>query len=79
MKLDDLPKLEDSVYFTHEGRRLLWAMGVLEPDPLRVEAEKWLADHKGCKTPATRLVREALGPPVPDAWVRIAKEVRGVK
>jgi hypothetical protein len=75
----ELPKIQDSMHFTPEGRRLLWAMGVLEPDPLRVEAEQWLAEHEGSKTPATRLVREALGPPVPEEWIQIAREMRGVK
>lgn len=71
--------LHDSMHFTPEGRRLLAALGAIEPDPLRVQAEQWLTTHKGCQTPATRRVREALGPPVPADWIRSAQIARGAK
>jgi hypothetical protein len=71
--------IADSMHFTPEGRRLLWSLQLLEPDPLRVAAEVWLSEHEGCKTPATRRVRAALGPPVPAEWLAIAAAMRGVK
>jgi hypothetical protein len=71
--------LQDSAHFTPEGRRLLVALGAIDVDPLRVEAERWLARRTGRVTDADRAVRKALGVPVPDEWVEWAAEVRGVK
>jgi hypothetical protein len=69
-------RLADSCEFTESGRRLLVALGVVEPDPLRVAAELWLKTHTGCKTPATRRVREALGAPWPQEWLDAAERMR---
>lgn len=66
----------DSRHFTPHGRKLLVALGVLDPDPLRVQAEEWLAGHTGCASPATRYVRAALGNPVPQQWVDQAEAMR---
>lgn len=71
--------LADSVHFTPEGRHLLVSIGAIDRDPLRVEAERWLVEHEGCQTPATRAVRACLGPPPPERWLEIASEMRGVK
>jgi hypothetical protein len=67
------------MHFTPSGRRLLVALGIVERDPLRVAAEEWLAGHKGPMTEAVREVRKALGHPVPEIWLRVAREIRGVK
>lgn len=69
-------RLLDSRHFTPHGRGLLAALGVLDPDPLRVEADEWLAGHTGPATPATRHVRAALGEPVPQQWLDVAEAVR---
>jgi len=71
--------LQDSMHFTPEGRRLLVRLGAIDRDPLRVEAERWLASHSGPATEATRAVRAALGPKTPIDWLRSAYEFRGVK
>jgi hypothetical protein len=68
--------LPDTAAYTETGRRLLVALGVVERDPLRVQAERWLAEHTGCKTPATRRVREALGDPWPDEFLEAAEKFK---
>lgn len=65
--------LPDSASFTEGGRRLLVALGVVNPDPLRVEAERWLLSHAGPRTEAVSAVRRALGPPWPAEWVEAAR------
>jgi hypothetical protein len=69
-------RLNDSASFTPQGRRLLVALGIVTPDPLRVQAEQWLAGHRGPMTEAVREVRKALGPPIPDAWLAAAEKMR---
>jgi hypothetical protein len=71
--------LPDSYHYTPSGRRLLATLGVVEPDPLRCEAERWLDEHEGCVTPATRHVRAALGVPWPADWLAASRAFRNVK
>lgn len=72
-------RLNDSMHFTPQGRRLLVSLGVVERDPLRVAAEEWLTEHTGPMTEAVRETRRALGPPVPTKWLEVARAVRSVK
>ena len=72
-------RLLDSYRYTPEGRRLLAYLGVVERDPLRCEAERWLDGHEGCVTPATRHVRAALGGPWPEDWLVASRAFRNVK
>lgn len=67
--------LKDSAHFTPAGRRLLAFLGAIRPDPLRVEAERWLLSHKGPQTSATRRVRDELGV-TPADWLEAAERMR---
>ena len=67
--------LPDSAHYSDHGRALLIYLGAIEPDPLRVEAERWLRSAER-KTPATVAVRHALGPDVPEDWLRSAALAR---
>lgn len=70
-------KLHDSVEFTESGRRLLVSLGVVEEDPLRVEAERWLLSRPfGPMTIAADRVRLALGAPWPDEYIEAAGRMR---
>jgi hypothetical protein len=64
--------LPDSCLYTPGGRRLLISLGYVTEDPLRVEAEQWLRDHDGPRTPATEAVRAAIGPDWPAEWLEEA-------
>ena len=67
--------LKDSAHFTPEGRRLLVSIGAIDPDPLRVEAERWLLSHEGPMTEAYLAVRAALGV-TPQDWLDAAERMR---
>jgi hypothetical protein len=69
-------KLPDSCHYTPAGRRLLVTLGVVTPDPLRVEAEAWLLGHEGPMTEAVLAVRKALGPRTPPEWIAAADAFR---
>lgn len=70
-------QLPDSAAFTPEGRRLLVSLGVVERDPLRVAAERWLQERPpGPTTEAVAAVRAALGPPWPAEWLEAAERMR---
>jgi hypothetical protein len=66
----------DSAYHTDGGCRLLVFLGYVEPDELRVGAEAWLLARTGPATPASRRVREALGPPWPEELLAEAMRFR---
>lgn len=72
-------KLRDSCSFTPEGRRLLASLGVVDPDPLVVEAERWLLEHEAeCEdSPPATAVRDALGiEPWPAEFLEAADRMR---
>jgi hypothetical protein len=71
--------LPDSASFTESGRRLLVALGFVNPDPLRVEAETWLRSHRGPATEATTAVRSSLGRAFPVDHLVAARRFRDVK
>lgn len=57
--------IEDSAIFTPSGRRLLAALGILDPDPLLGRAAEWSETHTGPMTPALRHVRARLAETMP--------------
>lgn len=72
-------KLRDSCSFTPEGRRLLVSLGVVDEDPLLVEAERWLLEREAelGATPASEAVRAALGiEPWPEEWLEAGHLMR---
>jgi hypothetical protein len=72
-------KLRDSCTFTPEGRALLVSLGVVEPDPLLVEAESWLLEREAelGDTAATKAVRAELEiSPWPAEWLDAAERMR---
>jgi hypothetical protein len=71
--------LNDSMHFTPQGRRLLASIGAIDRDPLRVEAERWLSEHRGPMTEAVLAVRHALAPKPPADWLEAARAFRNVK
>lgn len=68
-------RLEDSAHFTPSGRRLLVSLGVVTPDPLRVQAGTWLLGHEGPMTEAVLAVRKKLGV-TPQDWIDAAERMR---
>lgn len=67
----------DSSVFTPEGRRLLVYLGMVDADPLRVAAERWLeARPFGPMTAAAARVRTVLGPEWPDEFIEASERFK---
>ena len=70
-------RLPDSAHFSEQGRRLLIELGAIEPDPLRVEAERWLLGARR-DTFVTRRVRAELASPYSARHFAEARAMRAV-